>query len=84
MWLFFSICLLMAMLFLWGVAWGLTLVVSLLLIGRPTMIMEPPDVLGVLACVLGSLLTLIFAIKAEDKPNVCPRCGRVSWGDGTH
>ena len=52
----------------------------LLLIGRPTMIMEPlyDDVFGVLAFVLGSLLTLRLAIKAEDKPKVCPRCGRVS------
>ena len=53
--LLFSICLLTAVVILWGGVWGLTLVVSLLLIGRPTMIMEPLyDVFGVLAVVLGS------------------------------
>ena len=77
----FSIMVMVALLLLWSGVW-LMLVLASLLVGRPPpspSAIEPRgDMVGVLAFVLGYLLVLRMAIKAEDKPKVCPSCGRVS------
>ena len=77
----FSFMVMIALLLLWsGVL--LMLVLASLLVGRsppPPSALEPRgEMVGVLAFVLGYSLAVRMAVKAEDKPKVCPSCGRVS------
>lgn len=77
----FSFMVMIALVLLWSGVW-LMLVLASLLVGRPPpppSVVEPRgDMVGVLAFALGYLLALRMAVKAEDKPKVCPSCGRVS------